>query len=59
VDLASTPMDLPNVDALAALVADGDVLVLSGAGLSTVSGTRSRTTGSRRSARLLPPTASA
>ena len=36
--LASTLMELPNVDALADLVADGDVLVLSGAGLSTESG---------------------
>lgn len=35
VHLTSTSMDLPDLDALAALVADGDVVVLSGAGLST------------------------
>jgi NAD-dependent SIR2 family protein deacetylase len=38
VHLASTPMDLPDLDALVHLVADGDVAVLSGAGLSTESG---------------------
>jgi NAD-dependent SIR2 family protein deacetylase len=37
-DLASNTMDLPNLDALIDLVADGDVVVLSGAGLSTDSG---------------------
>ena len=37
-DLRWDAMDIPGVSALADLVADGDVLVLSGAGLSTESG---------------------
>jgi hypothetical protein len=36
--LASTPMDPSALDGLVDLVSDGDVLVLSGAGLSTESG---------------------
>ena len=37
-DLASTAMDLPDLDLLVELVRDGDVTVLTGAGLSTDSG---------------------
>jgi hypothetical protein len=43
VHLASTSMDVPGLDALADLVAHGDVAVLTGAGLSTDSGTDPRT----------------
>ena len=37
-DLASTAMDVPDLDLLIDLLADGDVVVLSGAGISTESG---------------------
>jgi hypothetical protein len=49
VDLASTAMDVPDLDLLVDLVSAGDVAVLSGAGLSTDSPTGSRTRQNARS----------